>query len=242
MSNDVLETILTLIRKKGVTEKECLKQCGINTSFLTDWKNGRIKNPSYDKLVKIAQYLDVSLDYLLLGKGENEVAEENKVSLDYSKERDVIKTSGELIREIRNSLNLSLRKFGDKCGLSHSYISKLEKGVDPKTGTPVSPSIDTIRQICTATNYPLEKFLYETGYITTPYDNESLQNIDRENEEAKRLINLLLTGEESELLDDFSTLSDSSKKELEKYVELLKLKDIQDRNKDTMSLTSEQSG
>ncbi|MBP1927059.1 transcriptional regulator with XRE-family HTH domain [Sedimentibacter acidaminivorans] len=72
MSNNVLETILFLIKKKGVTEKECLKQCGINTSFLTDWKNGRIKNPSYDKLVKIAQYFNVSTDYLLLGNDEIE--------------------------------------------------------------------------------------------------------------------------------------------------------------------------
>lgn len=70
MSNNALETILSLIKKNDITEKELLKQCGINTSFLTDWKNGRIKNPSFDKLVKIAQYFDVSLDYLT-GRTDN---------------------------------------------------------------------------------------------------------------------------------------------------------------------------
>ncbi|HAQ39629.1 MAG TPA: hypothetical protein DCM73_01545 [Clostridiales bacterium] len=65
MSNNVLETILFLIKQNGITEKELLKQCNINTSFLTDWKSGRIKNPSYDKLVKIARYFNVSIDYLL---------------------------------------------------------------------------------------------------------------------------------------------------------------------------------
>ncbi len=63
MSDNALGTILSLIKEHHLTEKELLKQCDINTSF-TDWKNGRIKKPSYDKLLKIAQYFNVSLDYL----------------------------------------------------------------------------------------------------------------------------------------------------------------------------------
>lgn len=63
-SDNTLEIILFLIKERGITEKELLKQCNINTSFLTDWKSGRIKKPSYDKLLKIAQYFNASLDYL----------------------------------------------------------------------------------------------------------------------------------------------------------------------------------
>jgi len=73
----VLETILSLIKENDITEKELLKQCGINTSFLTDWKNGRIKNPSFDKLVKIAQYFNVSLDYLTGRTGNPDIINNN---------------------------------------------------------------------------------------------------------------------------------------------------------------------
>lgn len=41
------------------------------------------------------------------------------------------------------------------------------------------------------------------------------------------------------LLNDYNSLSEESKKQLEKYIELLKIKDANDRNKDKMSLTSE---
>jgi len=41
------------------------------------------------------------------------------------------------------------------------------------------------------------------------------------------------------LLDDYNMLSEDSKQQLEKYIELLKIKDSQDKNKDEMSFTSE---
>ena len=56
------------IQNKGFTEKECLKSCEINTSFLTDWKNEKIKNPSVDKIIKLAVFLDIDLYDLLLGE------------------------------------------------------------------------------------------------------------------------------------------------------------------------------
>lgn len=64
----MLEKILQNIQLTGITEKECLKSCGINTSFLTDWKSDKIKNPSVDKIVKLAVFLDIDLYDLLLGK------------------------------------------------------------------------------------------------------------------------------------------------------------------------------
>lgn len=40
----------------------------------------------------------------------------------------------------------------------------------------------------------------------------------------------------NKLIEDFNSLSEDSKKELEKYIELLKLKDMQERNKNNISL------
>lgn len=67
-SEDILNILRNSIKSHGFTEKECLQATQINTSFLTDWKKGKIKAPSYDKIVKLAEYLQLSLDFLLRGE------------------------------------------------------------------------------------------------------------------------------------------------------------------------------
>lgn len=64
-SQKVLERILELVKDNGITEKECLRACKINLSFFTDWKNGKLKTPSFDKISRIADYFEVSTDYLI---------------------------------------------------------------------------------------------------------------------------------------------------------------------------------
>lgn len=54
---------------------------------------------------------------------------------------------GNYIRKKREEKDLSLRDFASLCGLSHSYIDSIEKGADPRTGKPVSPTIDAIEKI-----------------------------------------------------------------------------------------------
>lgn len=43
-SEKILEILITCIQEKGITEKECLIKCGINTSFLVFGKNNQIKS------------------------------------------------------------------------------------------------------------------------------------------------------------------------------------------------------
>ncbi len=70
-SQKILNIIIKNVKESNLSEKECLLACGINTSFLTDWKNNKVKFPSYDKLVKIAQYLNIDLYELFLGEAKN---------------------------------------------------------------------------------------------------------------------------------------------------------------------------
>lgn len=53
-----------LLNEKGVTNYKVAKETGISQSTLSDWKNNR-STPKNDKLQLIADYFNVSLDYLV---------------------------------------------------------------------------------------------------------------------------------------------------------------------------------
>ncbi|MDA1758532.1 transcriptional regulator [Bacillus cereus] len=81
-----------------------------------------------------------------------------------------MKTLGMIIREYRQERNLSLREFATRCQLSHSYIDKLEKGIDPRNGKPVEPTLAVIEQIAKAINKDKTNLLEEIGYLNRPND------------------------------------------------------------------------
>ena len=58
-----------LCSEKGVTPYRVCKGTGISTSTLSNWKAGRY-TPKQDKLKKIADFLGVSVDYLITGEEE----------------------------------------------------------------------------------------------------------------------------------------------------------------------------
>lgn len=66
---------------------------------------------------------------------------------------------GDLIKKYRKSNDLSLRDFAQKCGLSHTYISALEKNIDSRTGKPIAPTLDTVKYISKGMNMPIEDIL-----------------------------------------------------------------------------------
>nr|DAW95628.1 MAG TPA: Repressor protein CI [Bacteriophage sp.] len=62
--DDTVKKILSCMKMRNITDKQLTKDIGINKSAVTDWKTGKTK--SYKKYIdKIAEYLGVSVDYLL---------------------------------------------------------------------------------------------------------------------------------------------------------------------------------
>lgn len=55
-------------------------------------------------------------------------------------------TLGDIIKDYRQSHNLSMDAFSNKSGISKAYISLLEKNKHPKTGKSIAPSIQCIKQ------------------------------------------------------------------------------------------------
>lgn len=81
-SQEILKIIVENINNNGLSEKDCLKACGIGANFLTDWKSGKSKFPSYDKIIKLSQFLKIDLDYLFLNK-ENTKYNFTKSEIDF---------------------------------------------------------------------------------------------------------------------------------------------------------------
>lgn len=61
------EIYLKLLKEKGVRTSDVCKATGIVASTFSDWKKGK-STPKQEKLMKIADYFGVSLEYLMTGK------------------------------------------------------------------------------------------------------------------------------------------------------------------------------
>lgn len=60
-------------------------------------------------------------------------------------------TLGDYIRDYRLRHEISQTTFARLCGMSKQYVSVLEKGIQPTTGKPVEPTVQTIRQVADGT-------------------------------------------------------------------------------------------
>ncbi|WP_339322206.1 helix-turn-helix domain-containing protein [Paenibacillus sp. FSL W8-0194] len=65
----IYDRIESLIKMRGMTKKSFCEQLGISTGNLGDWKRGK-STPGTHKLIEIASFFDVSLDWLILGKDQ----------------------------------------------------------------------------------------------------------------------------------------------------------------------------
>lgn len=63
MDSILYTRIKELCDKKGITIAELERKLGFGNSSIKKWQN--VSSPSIDKIVKIAGYFDVSIDYLL---------------------------------------------------------------------------------------------------------------------------------------------------------------------------------
>ena len=61
---DIFDRIMSLLRKKGMTQADLSRATGISTGLISQWKK-RMQSPSAEKLKLIADYFNVSTDYLL---------------------------------------------------------------------------------------------------------------------------------------------------------------------------------
>lgn len=67
--SDFINRIESVIREKGLTFTRVERDCGLGNGTIKRWSE---QSPRPDKLVVVAEYLDVSLDYLVFGSLRSE--------------------------------------------------------------------------------------------------------------------------------------------------------------------------
>ncbi|ACK91579.1 TPA: helix-turn-helix domain-containing protein [Bacillus nitratireducens] len=124
-----------------------------------------------------------------------------------------MKTLGTVISEYRLKNKLSQRDFASLCDVSHSYINKLEKGVDPRNGKPVEPTLFMVEKIAKAMKKKNSDLLEEIGYLEHKSTDKITLSPKEERDIAKDLERTLedLDNSEDALMFDGEPIDDDTK-------------------------------
>lgn len=100
------ENFEKLCKKYNVTPSKVSKATGISTATLSSWKKG-IYTPKQDKLQLIADYFNVSIDYLMTGE---EKAHTDSIAAEYIDVMDMYaRLSDEEKEQVVNMMKLFLK-------------------------------------------------------------------------------------------------------------------------------------
>lgn len=121
------EIFQKLLDKRGLKAFDVSKATGISSSTLTDWKKGR-SVPKQDKMQKIAEFLGVSLEYLMTG-------EEKEGGETYYLNDETREIAQEIFEnpDLRSLFDMSRKMSPERLKAHIEFIEKLykqEKGED----------------------------------------------------------------------------------------------------------------
>ncbi|MCR5370333.1 MAG: helix-turn-helix transcriptional regulator [Clostridium sp.] len=112
----------------------------------------------------------------------------------------------DLIIEYRNRFNISQRAFAEKCGLSNTYISFIENEHNPKTGKPITPTIEQYAKLAKGMDISLHQ-LFES------IDNAPIVlNNDCFSDDEIRLVHAYRAADDRAREDALKTLLDHPRK------------------------------
>ncbi|MGO5550057.1 helix-turn-helix domain-containing protein [Lachnospiraceae bacterium LCP19S3_B12] len=90
------EIFAKLLQEKGLKAADVTRATGIKSPVFSEWKKGKSR-PNTEKLIKIADFLGVSVEYLITGK---EKAEEKETTLTAKDQRDIAIKIDKILGEI----------------------------------------------------------------------------------------------------------------------------------------------
>ena len=125
ISSNIAEKIKTMAKIKKIQIKDMLKDCELGKNSLSSMQSGG-SIPKSDTLAKIADYLDVSVDYLL---GKTDIPQ----VINFPDRGAFMYNSQETVNRIKfqaKKQNISINQLLSNCGLGKSTITKMSNGTD----------------------------------------------------------------------------------------------------------------
>lgn len=101
-----------LLDEKGLKNADVARATGISNMTLSDWKRGK-SVPKSDKMRKIAEYLNVSADYLMTGK-EVEAKKDVLLTTMPSKIKEYVLKLAEMPKENQEQIMSLIDMLADK--------------------------------------------------------------------------------------------------------------------------------
>lgn len=129
-------------KKRGYTQEEMAKLLAIGQSAYAKWENGRTE-PTLDNIIKLANILDVTVDYLL-GRSDNF---SNTIVLS----KNNMKSFSKRLKELRLEKNQT-QQLADELGVNRVNVTRWEKG---NTEPSFSKLIELSKLLNTTPNYLL---------------------------------------------------------------------------------------
>ena len=105
LKSPIVARINTLLAQKGIQKTHFFSACGITSATFSQWNTGEIKSPRKKSLQRVADFLGVSVEYLLYGDGEE------KESAPDPKTEGVSPTVQELFDFIDTATNAELNEL-----------------------------------------------------------------------------------------------------------------------------------
>ena len=68
-------------------------------------------------------------------------------------------TLGKIVEQYLLDHNMSQRSFAKRCGMSSGYISMIVNGINPRSNTPIVPTLKSLNGIARGMNISLDELL-----------------------------------------------------------------------------------
>lgn len=127
---DVVDRLNLLQKNSGMNQKDLARAIGLSLSIFTIWNKGNAK-PGLKQLVKVAQYFNVSLDWLVFGDNAPDNDLKNVIKVDFTD-------------PLEEKLFINFRKLPNYCKIN--LLSYLEGMLDALPDEKLSESISINKQ------------------------------------------------------------------------------------------------
>jgi len=165
---NIIDRIIALLAEKGVSAAQMSRDLGFSNAVFSYWKK-RKQKPSTDKLVAMAEYFGVSLDYLV-GRESEDKHFRVGVTPETKKEKNKVKTF-----EFRNytlDLNIAGNPFTVNCVAELIEAVQAHQGALAQLATQISDGTKTSADAITLCKEILADILGESAFDRIFADRE----------------------------------------------------------------------